>query len=127
MNLCAKGKIHDCELLMNIDTGDSGYGFMGKYFYSKNKKFIKSTGVPAIFRKAGIGGIEISKGYRVSDMSFELGGNTVCLPNMNVLKKTDSFGYDCNVGLKTLMLFGKVRFNLVDFVLTTEQFSQKIL
>ena len=74
MNLCAKGTIRDCELLMNIDTGDSGYGYTGKYFYSKNKKFIKSTGVPAIFRKAGIGGIEITKGYKVSDMSIELGG-----------------------------------------------------
>ncbi|MDE6562239.1 MAG: retropepsin-like domain-containing protein [Muribaculaceae bacterium] len=120
MNLCAKGTIRDCELLMNIDTGDSGYGYLGKDFYSKNKKFIKSTGESAVFRKAGIGGTEISKGYKVSDMSIELGGNTVSLPNMNVMKKTDSFGYDCNIGLKTLMLFSKVRFNLIDFVLTTE-------
>ena len=105
---------------MNIDTGDSGYGYTGKYFYSKNKKFIKSKGVSAIFRKAGIGGIEISKGYKVSDMTIELGGNTVSLPNLNVMKKNDSFGYDCNLGLKTLMLFSKVHFNLVDFVLTTE-------
>ena len=55
MNLCAKGTIQDCELLMNIDTGDSGYGYTGKYFYSKNKKFIKSKGISAIFRKAGKG------------------------------------------------------------------------
>ena len=29
------------------------------------------------------------------------------------------YGYECNLGLKSLMLFSKVRFNLVDFVLTT--------
>ena len=40
---------------MNIDTGDSGYGYTGKCFYSKNKKFIKSKGISAIFRKAGKG------------------------------------------------------------------------
>lgn len=120
MNLCAKGIIQDCELHMNIDTGDSGYGYTGKYFYSRNKKFIKSKGTSADFRKAGIGGIEISKGYKVSDMSLKLGGRTVRLPNMNVMKKTDMIGYECNLGLKSLMLFSKVRFNLVDFVLTTE-------
>ncbi len=27
--------------------------------------------------------------------------------------------YECNIGLKTLMLYNFVRFNLVDFVLTT--------
>ena len=120
MNLCVKGIIQDCELLMNIDTGDSGYGYTGKYFYLKNKKFIKSKGTSAVFRKAGIGGIEISKGYKVSDISIELGGNKVHLPNMNVMKKTGRMGHECNLGLKSLMLFSKVRFNLVDFVLTTE-------
>ena len=29
------------------------------------------------------------------------------------------YSYQCNLGLKSLMLFDKVRFNLVDFVLTT--------
>lgn len=29
------------------------------------------------------------------------------------------YSYQCNLGLKSLMLFRKVRFNLVDFVLTT--------
>ena len=33
MNLCAKGIIQDCELLMNIDTGNSGYGYTGRKFY----------------------------------------------------------------------------------------------
>ena len=29
------------------------------------------------------------------------------------------YSYQCNLGLKSLMLFRKVRFNLVDFVLKT--------
>lgn len=32
-----------------------------------------------------------------------------------------TFGYKCNLGLKSLMLFSKVRFNMVDFVLTTSK------
>lgn len=123
MNLLAKGTILDTELLMNIDTGDSGYGSIGKNFYKKNRKFINSNGTQATFRKAGIGGIEISKGYKVSDMPLDLGGNVVSMPSLNVMKKTDCFGYECNLGLKSLMLYKTVRFNLVDFVLSTESYE----
>lgn len=123
MNLLAKGTILDTELLMNIDTGDSGYGSIGKNFYKKNKKFINSKGTPETFRKAGIGGIEKSKGYKVSDMPLYLGGNSVTLPSLNVMKNTDCFGYECNLGLKSLMLYKTVRFNLVDFVLSTVSYE----
>lgn len=120
MNLLAKGSILGNDLLMNIDTGDSGYGSIGKDFYKKNKKYVKSRGCETDIRRAGIGGVNISKGYKVPDMSLDLGGNTVTVPTFNVMVKTDSSGgYSCNIGLKSLMLYKTVRFNLVDFVLTT--------
>ena len=31
--------------------------------------------------------------------------------------------HDIVIGLRTLMMFGKLRFNMVDFVLTTEPYS----
>lgn len=119
MNLLANGTIQGESLLMNIDTGDVSYGALGKDFYKRNKKFIKSNGISTNIRKAGLGGADIYRGYEVSGMSLELGGNKVIMPNMEVLEKSDCFGYDCNIGLKSLMLFKTVRFNLVDFVLIT--------
>ncbi|MDE7414440.1 MAG: retropepsin-like domain-containing protein [Muribaculaceae bacterium] len=124
MNLLVKGLIRDCGMLMNVDTGDSGYGCLGKEFYKKNKKFIKTEGKETNIRLAGIGGVEISKGYEVADLLLNLGGNSVDVPVMEVMPKSDCFGgYECNLGVKTLMLFRSVRFNLVDFVLSTESYK----
>lgn len=123
MNLLAKGTIHGEDLLMNVDTGDCSYGTIGKDFYKKNKKLIKSKGSETSIRKAGIGGVQISKGYMVPDLTLNLGGCPVTVPCFEVMVKDDSFGYECNLGLKSLMLYRVVRFNLADFVLTTEQYS----
>ena len=43
-------------------------------------------------------------------------------PELTVKLGTDVMigDYECNIGIKTLMLYQKVRFNLVDFVLTTK-------
>ncbi len=35
--------------------------------------------------------------------------------------------YDCILGVKSMMLFGKVRFNMVDFVLTTEPSANSVV
>lgn len=56
----------------------------------------------------------------MSGLKLTLGNNSVVIPNIIVLLQDSPNGYDCNLGLKTLMLFDKIRFNLVDFVLTTE-------
>lgn len=122
MNLLAKGRIRDNELLMNIDSGDSGYGYGGRSFYNKNKQFIKKHGEPANVSKAGIGGIEIAKAYKVPDMALDLGGNTVVVPSLSIMAKTDYPSYEFNLGLKALMLYKSIRFNLVDFVISTESY-----
>lgn len=119
MNLLAKGSIENMPVLMNVDTGDSSFGTIGSKFYNRNKKFIRSKGQKAQIRKAGVGGVDIMEGFYVPDMSLDLGGNKVTLPTFNVLTKTDPLGFECNLGLKSLKLYKKVRFNLVDFVLST--------
>lgn len=125
MNLLAKGMIHDNILLMNVDTGDVSYGTLGKEFYNRNKKFIKSKGPSIDISRAGIGGVIESKGYKVPNMALNLGGNSVFIPEMRIMVKQDCIGgYECNLGLKSLMLFKTVRFNLVDFVLDTEAYDK---
>lgn len=124
MNLVAKGAIHNNTLLMCIDTGNASYGSLGHKFYKKNKKYIKPKGEPTIARMAGIGGVSITECYKVPDMDLCLGGKIVTVPDIDVLTKTNPIvGGDCNIGLKSLMLFKKVRFNLVDFVISTTEYS----
>ncbi|MDE6810968.1 MAG: retroviral-like aspartic protease family protein, partial [Muribaculaceae bacterium] len=77
MNLLARGSINGTSLLMNIDTGDCSYGTLGTKFYKRNKKNIKSKGIPTILRRAGIGGTKITKGYELADPILSLGGATV--------------------------------------------------
>ena len=68
-------------------------------------------------RNAGIGGVNISECYRIPNLSIGLGNNQILAPEIVVVLQDNmggTFGYDCNLGLKSLMLFSKVRFNLVD-------------
>ena len=120
MNLLAKGVIYDNSMLMNIDTGDASFGSLGSKFLADNKDFITSHSKLDSVRYAGIGGIRIIECYKVPDLELKLGGHSVVIPFINVPLQDSPHGYECNLGLKTLMLFSKVHFNLVDFVITTE-------
>ena len=124
MNLLGKGIIRGNHILMNIDTGDASYGSLGKGFFENNKEYIKTHFKLDTIRGAGIGGVHISECYRVPNLSIELGNNEIKASEIVVVLKDNmggTFGYECNLGLKSLMLFSKVRFNLVDFVLTTSK------
>ena len=124
MNLLGKGIVKGDKMLMNIDTGDASYGSLGKGFFENNKEYITTHCKLDTIRNAGIGGVNISECYRVPNLSIELGNNEIKATEMVVVLKENmggTFGYECNLGLKSLMLFSKVRFNLVDFVLTTSK------
>ena len=115
------GYVLDRPMIMNIDTGDAAYGYLGVSFFNANKDFILSNAEADTIRRGGIGGVVESLCYRVNNMPVGLGGHTVGIPGLVVSTEQTSaaMDFDCNIGLKTLMLFDKVRFNLVDFVLTT--------
>lgn len=122
MNLLGKGIVKGNKMLMNIDTGDASYGSLGKVFFEKNKEYITTHCKLDTIRNAGIGGVNVSECYRVPNLSIELGNNEIKAAEIVVVLKDNmggTFGYDCNLGLKSLMLFRKIRFNMVDFVLTT--------
>ena len=122
MNLLCNGTIHNESMLMCIDSGDSSYGSIGNGFFERNKQFVLDNGTHDTIRMAGIGGVDFIDGYKLPDLKISLGGNTVKIPEI-VVKTGQEAGaggqYECNIGLKTLMLYNSVRFNLVDFVLTT--------
>lgn len=124
MNLLSKGVVQGNKMLMNIDTGDASYGSLGKVFFEKNKEYITTHCKLDTIRNAGIGGVNVSECYRIPNLSIELGNNKITAPEIVVVLQDNmggTFGYDCNLGLKSLMLFNKVRFNMVDFVLTTSK------
>lgn len=124
MNLLGKGTIHGNQMLMNIDTGDASYGSLGKGFFENNKEYITTHCKLDTIRNAGIGGVNVSECYRVPNLSIILGNNEIKASEIVVVLQDNlggTFGYECNLGLKSLMLFNKVRFNMVDFVLTTSK------
>ncbi|MDE6410376.1 MAG: retropepsin-like domain-containing protein [Muribaculaceae bacterium] len=120
MNLLAKGSIHNDQMEMVIDTGNGGNGILDENFFKANKKFVKSTGKLETVRNGGIGGVHIAQCYQVPDMKLELGGTSVNVPMMQVFIKDAPYDHECNLGLRALMLFNRIRFNMVDFVITTE-------
>ena len=122
MNLLGKGIVKGNKMLMNIDTGDASYGSLGKGFFETNKEYITTHCKLDTIRNAGIGGVNVSECYRVPNLSIELGNNEIKAAEIVVVLQDNmggTFGYECNLGLKSLMLFRKIRFNMVDFVLTT--------
>lgn len=122
MNLLCSGTIHDEPMLMCIDSGDASFGSIGNAFFEKNRQFVIDHGTEDTVRMAGIGGVDFINCYKVPDLKISLGNRTVEIPEM-VVKTGQEAGagglYECNVGLRTLMLYSFVRFNLVDFVMTT--------
>lgn len=121
MNFLAKTVIQDTPVTMCIDTGDASYGYLGSQFFEQNEDYILHHSTKDTIRCAGIGGVNIRESYSTSDMKLTLGGNSVTVPVLDVIANDEGLlsGYENNLGIKSLMLFSKVRFNMVDFILTT--------
>lgn len=120
--LLAKGRILGDGMMMCIDSGDASYGTLGTKFLECNRDYIETHSTADSLRTAGIGGVFITQCYRMKGMPLVLGGTTVTVPGM-VVRTADSDRageYECCLGLKSLMLFDRVRFNLADMILSTE-------
>ena len=122
-NLLCKCEIQDNPLLMLIDSGDASYGTLGEEFFEHNKQFVLDNGTKTTVRQAGIGGVKFNERYLLSDMKLSLGGHAVEIPEIDVrTRKEEGAGSESEggvLGLRSLMLYSSVRFNFVDFVLTT--------
>lgn len=121
MTLNCVGRVLNDPVLMNIDTGDSSYGTLGVSFFDANKEFIITNAEADTIRRGGLGGVVESLCYKVKNMPVSLGGHTIGIQGLVVETSQSSAAMDfsCNLGIKTLIQFDKIRFNLVDFVLTT--------
>lgn len=125
MGLLAKATIKGTPLTTLIDTGNPNYVSLVNTFLEKNEAYVRTQGKKGSSRLAGLGGVKVDKYYRLSDMPLTLGGNSAVVPIVDIArtsgrKSASATDANNNLGLSSLMLFGKVRFNLVDFVLTTE-------
>lgn len=121
MNLITTGEIGNKTMQICVDTGDASFGSLNGDFFQSCKDYVLANAQPDTIRTAGIGGVKILASYRLPNVPAYVGGNGVMVPHFIV--NTDlnplSSDYECNLGLKTIMLFGKVRFNLIDFTITT--------
>ena len=120
--LLCKCDIHNNPLLMLIDSGDNSYGVIGEAFFEKNKQYVLDNGIKDTVKQAGIAGIKTNERYLLSNMKLSLGGHTLEIPEIDVRTTQEvGFGSECEgvLGVRTLMLYSFVRFNFVDFVLTT--------
>lgn len=129
MTLNCIGRVLDKPVLMNIDTGDAAYGTLGVSFFNDYKDYIMAYAEADSIRRAGLGGVIVSRCYRINNIPVSLGGKTIETPGLVVETEPSSAAmrFDCNLGLKALMRFDKIRFNLVDFVLTTYPQEQVFL
>lgn len=123
MNLLTKGALLGCPAMMCLDTGDASSGSLGSNFFEAHKAYVLQSGRRDTIRAAGVGGFVELPCYYLEDMDVTIGGTTVTPEEIVVKTQADHavMAYDANIGLRTLMLFSKVRFNMVDFVVTTEK------
>jgi len=123
MNLLTKGVVHGNPMLVNLDSGDASFGYLSSKFYETHKEYVEKNGRPDFIRAAGLGGVIELPCYYVPDMSVTIGGSTVTPTDLVVKTRSDNsaMAYNANIGLRTLMLYSKVHFNMVDFTVTTEK------
>lgn len=119
--LQTRGTIHHDAMRITLDTGAAGYGLVGEGFFTRNREYVTTHATLDTIRSAGFGGTDISACYRLPDVRLSVGGGTVVLPEITVSQDNPPVApeSECNLGLHSLMLFKKIRFNLVDFVFST--------
>lgn len=122
MNLLTKGTVSGAPIFMLLDSGDASFGSLSSKFYEENKEYVEKNGRPDTIRGAGFGGVSVMPCYHVPDIPVTIGGSAVTPADLIVKTQSDNspIAHEANIGLRTMMLFSKVRFNMVDFVVSTD-------
>lgn len=121
MNLVTQAQVNGQPQIMKLDSGDAGFGRLNKFYFDANKEYLTTNCESDTVRMAGVGGVWSVLCYKLPDATLTLGGNSVTVPTFDV--QTEQHGNylgEDNLGIRSMMLFRKVRFNLVDMVLSTE-------
>lgn len=110
-------------LLMHFDTG-TYYTVMSPKYYDGNKAAVEAVGQVDSLRMAGMGGVSITRSYRLPRKCFKIGGSMACLDSVTVntgidkmgnrvpAQASDCGGADGTVGLDLLERFRRVIVNL---------------
>lgn len=122
MNFLTKAEINNQPQLLLLDSGDAYHGSLNAIYFEQNKEYLTTHCQSDTIRKAGVGGTWSALCYTLPDVKLTLGNNTVIVPSLSVQTEERDNGHisDNCIGLKSMMLFKKLRFNLVDMILTSE-------
>lgn len=122
MNLLTEAAVNGQPLLIKLDTGDASYGTLNSDFFEHNREYLTAHCKSDTVRQGGVGGVWSVLCYKLPDAALTLGGRTVSVPTLEVQTQRNEGYYmsDNNLGLRSMMLFGRLRFNLVDMVLYAE-------
>jgi len=121
MNLVTQTQVNGQPQIMKLDSGDAGFGRLNKFFFDANKEYLTTNCESGTVRMAGVGGVWSVICYKLPDATLTLGGNSVTVPMFDVqTEQHGNYMEEDNLGVKSMMLFSKVRFNLTDMVLSTE-------
>lgn len=109
-------------MMMCIDSGDASFGAVGAEFFDARREYVEQNGRKDSIRSAGVGGYRVEECYYVADMPVRFAGRTVWPEEFVVKTQSDGTGedYDARIGLRTMMLMGRLRFNMVDFVVSAD-------
>ncbi len=120
MNLLTIAEINQQPLLIKLDSGDASYGMLNKKFFEQNREYLTSNCQSDTTRQGGVGGVWSVLCYKLPDATLTLGGNYVKIPSIEIpTEQQGDYMNDNNLGLRSMMLFKKLRFNLVDMILTS--------
>lgn len=71
------------HVYFHFDTG-CYYTYMQPTWYNRHKKEVDSAGVPDSLRMAGIGGVSITRTYKLPYMKIRIGNGTAMIDSVNV-------------------------------------------
>ncbi|WP_431441163.1 retropepsin-like aspartic protease [Bacteroides hominis] len=121
---------------LHFDTG-CYYTYMEPIWYNHHQKEVEAVGVPDSLRMAGIGGVSITRTYKLPQIKFHIGNGTATIDSVNVntgidlhtgqMRNTDfSKGTEDGVlGLNALEKFSKVIINLKDMYMEAIPYTEK--
>ena len=123
-------------LYFHFDTGFY-YTNMEPIWYNRHRQEVDATGVPDSLRVAGIGGVSITRTYKLPQMKFQIGNGIVTIDSIKVNTGIDlhtgemrspdfSKGTeDGALGLNALEKFSKVIINLKDMYMEAIPYTEK--
>ena len=122
MNFLSTAAVNQQPLLFQLDSGDAGYGRLNKDFFEANREYLTTHCQSDTINQAVIGGVWSVLCYKLPGATLSIGDSETKIPEILVQTEQPSGTYmdDNNLGLKSMMLFRKVRFNLVDMIFSTE-------